>query len=165
MKKSQLALLGLIGVALVQSLYYYPQLPETVASHYGPSGSADGWSSKTTFLVLYIGLVCFMAGLFALLPRWVRRLPTSMINIPNKDYWLAPERREQTMQRFADQMLSFGIAVVLVLIVIFQLVFTANLPGSQGFSTTTMAIILGGFLLGVLVWTVRMLRAYRVPRS
>ena len=164
MNKSQLALLGLIGVALVQSLYYYPQLPETVASHYNAAGSADGWASKTAFLAFYIGMVCFMAGLFALLPRWVRRLPASMINIPNKHYWLAPERREQTMDRFAAQMLSFGIAVVLILVVVFQHVINANLPGSQGFSTTTMAIILGGFLLGVLVWTVRMLRSYRVPR-
>ena len=32
----------LLGIALSQAVYYYPAMPEFMASHFGGSGKADG---------------------------------------------------------------------------------------------------------------------------
>ena len=35
-----------------QVAYYYPQLPDTVASHFDLAGNVDGTASKQTFVTL-----------------------------------------------------------------------------------------------------------------
>jgi uncharacterized membrane protein len=40
---------GLIAVGVLQSIYYYPRMPEVVASHFDGLGAANGWSSKNGF--------------------------------------------------------------------------------------------------------------------
>lgn len=41
---------GLVLVAAGLSWYFYPQLPERVASHWGPTGQPDGWMSRDIFI-------------------------------------------------------------------------------------------------------------------
>ena len=44
--------LGLLSLAILQAAWYYPRLPETVASHFSGSGIPDGWMSKQSFLLI-----------------------------------------------------------------------------------------------------------------
>lgn len=44
--------LGLLLLAILQAAWYYPQLPEMVASHFGVSGKPDGWMSRQSFLLV-----------------------------------------------------------------------------------------------------------------
>ena len=37
---------GLIALAAVQVIYYYPQIPQVVASHFDGRGARNGWSSR-----------------------------------------------------------------------------------------------------------------------
>lgn len=164
MHKSWRAYGMLLGIALLQSIYFYPQLPETISSHYNAQGVADNWSTKGTFFLLYALVIGLMLALFTLIPRLIRTLPSALINLPNKEYWLAPERRDQTLDSFANQMRWFGVAVIAFLVAVFQLVLSANLPGSAGFPTTLAILALGAFLLFTVAWTIRMLMAWRIPR-
>lgn len=41
----------LIGVFLAQIVYYYPNLPENVASHFNGSGEPAGWMSRQNFVI------------------------------------------------------------------------------------------------------------------
>src|SRR3954468_21478203 len=73
-----------------------PQLPDRVATHFGAGGEPDGWMSRSSHL-LFMGVFglafpLFVVGLFFIL----RFLPDSGLNIPHRDYWLAPERRSET---------------------------------------------------------------------
>lgn len=165
MSKVRLAYAGLIGAALLQSLYFYPKLPATIASHYSARGAADGWASRPAFFGGYALILALMVAIFAGLPPLVGRLPDALINLPNKQYWLAPERRERTLALFGGQMRWFGVATLAELIVVFQLVISANLPGAAGFPAGLAGLALAAFLLFVLAWTVRMLLAWRVPRG
>jgi uncharacterized membrane protein len=129
--------------------YYYPQLPETMASHFGPTGQADGWSSKASFMRIYliiIGSVVTMAiFVLALLPK----IPASMINLPHKDYWLAPERRAESMAFIQRQMLWFTAALLLLLVDILQQSVRVNLGrAAQLEHPLTSLIIFGVFTLG-----------------
>jgi uncharacterized membrane protein len=127
-------LLALVALMIVQFMYFYPQLPETVASHFDAVGTPNGWMSKTTFLVIMVFTtmlsVASTAGVALLLPH----LQDSM-NISNKQYWLAPERRDQTMAFISSNMLWIACAVLVLLLVINYFVFRMNID-----STKTLAL-------------------------
>jgi hypothetical protein len=55
------------------------------------------------------------------------KYPDSRLNLPNKDYWLAPQRREETFASITGHLLWFGTATFLLLIDIFRQVFRFNL--------------------------------------
>jgi uncharacterized membrane protein len=92
MSKYQIALLILVLVAVVQFTYYYPRLPEMVASHFDGEGRPNGCMPKNEFFKMFAVITALIIGIFLLLPKLIKRVPPSMINLPNKDYWLAPER-------------------------------------------------------------------------
>ena len=58
---------GLLAIAVLQTLYYYPQMPAVVASHFDGLGAPNGWSSRNGFFALYLGITTLSLGLVALL--------------------------------------------------------------------------------------------------
>lgn len=161
MNTQRFILLSLISMSVLQIMYYYPLLPETVASHFDINGNPNGCSSKGPFIGTYIFVMLVMLFSFLALPALFKYMPFSLINLPNKDYWLAPERKGETFQIIAEKMLSFGNATTLFLIITFQLAFEANLNTSCHFSSDTMVILFGGYILFAIVWTVTFIARFR----
>jgi bacteriorhodopsin len=60
------------------------------------------------------------------------------MNISNKQYWLAPERRDQTMAFIGSNMLWIACAVLVLLMVINYFVFRMNIDGAK---TLTLPMI------------------------
>ena len=52
-KHIYLLFLFLLGLCILQALYYYPELPEKVASHFDLDGNPNAWSSKQFFIAFY----------------------------------------------------------------------------------------------------------------
>jgi uncharacterized membrane protein len=102
---------------------------------------------------------------FQILPRQLKRLPDSLINLPNKEYWLAQERREATLGIIEKQMTLFGNATLILIIGTMQLVFQANQAGSHRISAEAMWILLGAYVLMSIVWTVKFMRRFRKPQE
>ena len=67
--------------------WFWFQAPDTVASHSDASGQPDGWAPKAETLAWLVPIGAGIPLLFSI--RWIwEKLPTAIINIPNKDYWL-----------------------------------------------------------------------------
>jgi uncharacterized membrane protein len=62
--KRLLVVIGLVLVAFVISVYFYPKMPEHMASHWNAQGQVDGYMGKNTGLFI---MPCVMAGMAALL--------------------------------------------------------------------------------------------------
>src|SRR2546425_2030547 len=56
-------------VAVAVSLWAYPQLPPTVATHWNVRGEADGFSSRTVAVAIMPLVIIGLTGLFNVLPR------------------------------------------------------------------------------------------------
>ncbi|HVK06735.1 MAG TPA: DUF1648 domain-containing protein, partial [Armatimonadaceae bacterium] len=85
-----LLVIGAVAVSLTQVWYFYPLLPERVASHFGPDGRADGWTAKDAFIGVSVGTILFLSVFMSALSALIARIPDEAINLPNKEYWLAP---------------------------------------------------------------------------
>jgi uncharacterized membrane protein len=156
----------LLVLGVQQWVRAYPQLPPIMASHFDAFGTPNGWQPKQAFF-LVSSMVVAMTGLTSfLMPRLLNRLSPKIINLPHKAYWLAPERREETWKYFRAQMAWFGCALLFLLLYAVSLAINANLPSIGHFDSRGMWLVLGGFFLFSIIWTVRFLRHfYNAPRS
>src|SRR5262249_39729923 len=97
-------------------------------------------------------------------PTLIAILPPSLINLPHKDYWLAPERRERTIARFSASMEWFGVALVLFLGFVYELVFIANTTGNGRLANGPFVFALAAFALFAVFWMPALFRAFRLPK-
>ena len=131
-----------------------PNLPDPIASHFDSNGVADGWTSRTGFLVLYGGLQLLGGLMLIAAAKLVWVLPTSLLNIPHKDYWLHEERRDETLRFSSHLLILIAGWTALFLVGVFQLTFQANLAnnnvlpfGALPALITTYLILLVGVIL------------------
>ena len=69
MKKIIVVCLGFIALMFVMSIYAYPNLPETIASHWNVHGQADGYMPKVWGIFLLPLVSIGLLGLLIGLPR------------------------------------------------------------------------------------------------
>lgn len=119
----------LVLTAMAQAAWHYTRLPAQVATHFNLEGQANGWSSRQAHVALQAGLAVGLGLLFGNLGWIMRRLPDSLINLPNREHWLAPAQRAATFQALDAMGCACGSAILGFFILLFQQVHAANLTG------------------------------------
>jgi uncharacterized membrane protein len=69
MRKSEIIIFGIIILSFAIGIYYYPQMPEKLASHWDAKGTVDGYMSKFWGLFLMPIISVGLLLLFILIPR------------------------------------------------------------------------------------------------
>jgi uncharacterized membrane protein len=166
---SRLPKLIFVLLALYAAVHFsdlYAQLPNVVASHFNARGAANGWQTKQAFFQVLIGMSMLAAVLGFAIPQIMVRVPAQFINLPNKDYWLAPEHREETLEWLKAYFGWFACALYVVLIVAFDYAAQSNLHPDHPPRVARLVCTLAGFLSFVSVWLVRMFSRFsRVPEK
>jgi uncharacterized membrane protein len=155
----------LAGLLILQALHYYSLMPEKMATHFGIGGWANGWMAKNDFFLMLGGLCCFIAVLFAVLPRLIAKFPDSLINIPNKPYWMTPERRPKAMAILGRNMLWMANLVLALFLGMGYLTYKANLMAEPALDERLSLFLMAGFVTGMLATVILLIVAYRVPKG
>jgi uncharacterized membrane protein len=138
--------------ALAYVLATTPRLPAIVATHFGGEGVANGWMTRDgyrAFILLFVAVVPAVVVLaIGLLPR---ALP-NFTNIPRRDYWLAPERRQTTFDYLLAQAGWFGCLIVWFIAGIHYLLLRANATSPAHLPAVPFVVLLAAFLVGLLAW-------------
>lgn len=101
-----------LAVLIIQAGLAYSSLPETIATHFSMDGKADDFSGKSSFFPLWFVLVAIINIWVPLMPTMIRKIPASLISIPNRDFWLADEsRKELFIQKMTDLTALISVAV------------------------------------------------------
>ncbi|MCA6580034.1 MAG: DUF1648 domain-containing protein [Pseudanabaena sp.] len=155
--------LFVFGVAIAQSICFYRLLPDIVGSHFDISGKVNGTTSKMGYFIVYFVSLAITSSFTILIPLIFKYVPTSMINLPHKAYWLSDERREESI-RFLNVHLSwFGVATMLLMVIIFHLTFLANLSPIKNLSAPAPWALLATFVIFTIWWTVVLLKRFPKP--
>lgn len=69
LRKSEVLIVGMILLSFAVGTYFYPQMPEKIASHWNEQGQVDGYTSKFwgLFLMPFVSVGLFL--LFVLIPK------------------------------------------------------------------------------------------------
>jgi uncharacterized membrane protein len=162
MRISRLILAFLIFGFVGQMLYYFPNLPQLMASHFNSLGEPDGWMSKTSFLIFEMVILFIIIGKFTLLPWLIEKIPNNLINLPNKEHWLAPERRAETFNILRVYFEWFSVGLLSLFIVVNEMVFRANLNREN--LSNAVWIVLVAYLLFVVVWVVKFILQFKIKK-
>ena len=145
-------------LALLSLVYFwrlYSQLPDVLASHFNGSGVPNGWMPKADFFKFLPLAGALIAAIAFLSPKLLAILPPSMVNLPNKDYRLAPERRAETVQYFEAALGWFGCAIFSLILFAAYNAIQANLHPARGFDSSSILVALGVFFGFVIFFIVR----------
>jgi len=139
------------------------QLPPLVASHFGRGGIANGFILHKHYVVFTV-LICVVLPLAIVFPiSFALNNPKAVINLPNRDYWLTPERRAETVAFIRTQMMRFGTGLLIFLCYVHWLVVKANQqtpPRLGGAAFVSAVAVFFGF---VVVWIAIHYTRFRKP--
>lgn len=159
-----LVAIGLLLLASAADLaWHLPRMPERLATHFGLDGQADGWTSRSSFALTQVGILVLLPAVFVGLSFLIPRLPTALINVPNRDFWLAPERRAYTMETISRFLLVLGLLLMVFLAGLMHLIMRANLEPTPKLIWGLNALVVTQLIaMGVaVIW---MLLRFRRPR-
>ena len=126
-----------------------------MASHFDSSGHPNGWSSRAGFFGVYLAMTVVLALVFLAMPMTFRRFPRSVVSLPRRDYWLAPERVEATSRFIESRMLLFGIVTLVFEILVLQLAISANLGDEPRLPSAPTYLMLVGYFAFTGIWLYR----------
>ena len=154
--------LAVLVLGMAQLTVYYPQLPETMAVHFNQDGTANGWSSREVYFSIQIGLLVTLTLFAAFAPLWGRR-PGVKFRLPSSDYWLASERKEQTMAWIENSYRKLFLLSMILMLLVSEQVLRANLSQPVHLDSTLFLVGLGLYFLVIAIWLIRLFRRFRRP--
>ncbi len=156
-----IVLVGLLLASVGQNIWYWSQSPDRVATHFDAAGRPDGWMPRTEGALVMGGFQLGVPLFLVVIAVLINRLPPSMVNMPHREFWLHPDRRESTIAYLRHWMTWMAVLVSLFLMGMSHLTFVAN-RSSDGLNMVAVWVLLAVFLGGVLYMVVNMHRQFRV---
>jgi hypothetical protein len=136
-------------------------LPERVASHFNAAGLANGYMTRNAYRIFMLAFGFGVPLLVVALVGWLPRLAPNLINIPNRDYWLAPERRVATLAALDGCALWLGCLLTALAGGVHWLVIRANAVEPPRLENGLFVTLLGAFVAGLVCWIIVLLRRFR----
>jgi hypothetical protein len=136
-------------------------LPEQVASHFGRGNAANAYMTRGGYLafmlVFAVALPAFLAAMIGLLPR---RWPNA-INLPHKDYWLDPKRRDATLNALSGFGASLGSLTVLFTAAIHYVLIVANRSSPPQLPADLFFALLAVLVAAITLWAAALWLRFR----
>lgn len=153
--------LAMIIAAAIFSLEVIVSLPGRVAITFNSRGLAVNFMSRNDYyiyiLICTIGFPLFIVGVIG----WLPKLFPNKINIPNRDYWLEPQNREQTILFLTQHAYRLGCIFTVFMVGIQWLVVLANRQNPPQLDNIKFTVLLIGFPISIFIWIIVILFRFR----
>jgi uncharacterized membrane protein len=155
----------LAAAAAIHFIYLYGQLPEVVASHFDAHGAPNGWQTRMIFFAFFVGSIVIATLVCFGVPLLIDSMPSALINLPHKQYWLSPEQRAGSLAFLRAHFAWLGCAALLVGIFAFEFTIRANFQPDKRFDSASLLYVLAAFGVFLILWLTRLLARFGKPRT
>jgi hypothetical protein len=138
-------------------------LPAQVASHFGRADQPNAWTPRDTYVTIMVGAATLVPLLLVTLIVWLPRAFPSAVNIPNRDYWLAAERRERSLAVLADFGWVFGCLLTLFIVGVHWVIVAANATVPAELPDRPFQALIATFVAAMCAWTAALCLRFRRP--
>jgi len=161
-----LVLVAAVAVAAAAFIYLSSAgFPDVGATHFDARGQPNASMSRGVYRGYMTFLVIVVPLLVAGLPVWVSRRWPMLLNIPHREYWLAPERSAATVDSLRARTAVLAIAMIGLICFVHLLVLSANAGDQPELDQRMLLIGLGTFIAFMLAWIVSLYRRFRKPSA
>lgn len=156
----------LLFLAVAYALFFgylvstYEELPPRVASHFDLYGNANGWMSRASATGITVAIAVIVPAVIIGSMGGAGRIPISFINLPHRDYWLAPERRQAALGVLLRFAIGFAALNVVFLTGLQALIVEANRHQPYHLDMRHFAYGLAIYLVLTALWTLLLLRRF-----
>jgi uncharacterized membrane protein len=154
-------LIALIALSAAFIAVTAGQLPGVVASHFDSRSGANGWLTRGNYLLLMLALAILLplaiVGFIALVARIAPRL----INLPQRTYWLAADRREQTLATLLAFACVQGGLLTVFAAALHYVILQANTSTPPQLPGALFVAVLVALLAAMVAWTIALYIRFR----
>jgi uncharacterized membrane protein len=140
-------------------------LPPQMATHFDASGRPNGWMSRSS-AVDFQGVIGLILPLMIAAAFWaIKFAPTRGLNFPRRDFWFAPERRDETCAYLSRQGFWFASLLVGLQALVWCQLIASNrmsVPHLPTFGFLTVMVVFG---VSMIVWVMRLFHHFSKPPS
>jgi uncharacterized membrane protein len=140
------------------------ELPPMMASHFDASGQPNAFMSRSGYIRF---VLCFAVGfpvaIVTILTMVYSR--ATDLKLPNRDYWLAPQRLDRTRAFLVAHGVWFGSLLVTLACCVHWLELRANRLLPPHLSNQIFAALMLAFLIATAVWISALMFAFRRPAT
>lgn len=165
MRLSRNLFLLIILMTIEETVRLWFVTPAVMASHFNFAGLPDRFVPKAAFFSLQIEIEVITIALAIVSPILLVILPVEFINMPNRNYWLSPERRTVTVERLASFIESLFSVILLATLAGFELAVSANLRTPIFFDARLMGLAIAGMVFFAVIMLIWLLWSFRMPSS
>jgi uncharacterized membrane protein len=148
---------------VIQIALQMPYLPSPLAVRFNAAGAPVGWGSAQSFATINVAIVAIVVAAFLILPGMLSRRRRLKWRLPNREYWLSPERLPKTVEYLQRQFLWYGIVTLLFLMIVFQLVVDANKLQTPHLNVGRLGWLLASYAAFIIVWGWSLWRKFSRP--
>jgi hypothetical protein len=135
------------AACVCELLWAYNQLPERVHAHFPPWLHLSGDGPRWIFVAISgaIPVLIAIAALVAI--RLVKRDPEKFVQVPNRDYWMSPLRREQTLEMIVTRIYLLGTVKFVADAIFIYAAVRADLAGTPELNPRLLFFLAAGFII------------------
>jgi hypothetical protein len=159
-----LFLLTLVA-CLVELFWAYNQLPERVHAHFPSWVHLDGEGPKWVFVVICTAIPVLIAIAALISIRLVKRQPDKFVQIPNRDYWMSPIRRDRTLDLIASRIYLLGAVKFVADGVFIYAAVRANLAGTSELNPRLLFFLACGFVIVKIALAAQLFWRFQFPNE
>ena len=153
---------AIVFAAVVQAGHDFPLLPNRLASHFDAAGIPNGWMDKSQFFIVYAVMLVPALIVEFWVPRNLANKSAGNLRLPNKEYWLAPERRAQTLAYFDSFFAWYGCAILFAEVFAMGLAMRANFDARPQLPSAPIVSLIAGFVLFNVLAVIVMFRRFSI---
>ncbi len=154
-------------VCIFETVRLWNIAPAQMASHFDITGNPNHFTTKEQFFAFEIETMLVVIGMGVVTQIFVLITPVEWINLkmPNREYWLAPEHRDEIIDRMSSFVaMLFGIILVGIQAG-FELAVSANLHQPIHFDAQAMFMVIAGLFISTFAMLFLLMNSFRIPSS
>ena len=135
------------AVFLVVQFITYHLLPERVASHFGITMAANCFVAKAQYFKSLLSVFITMNAVFIPMIAFFPKIPSNLINTPNRQFWMKPENRRVFNNILLSRLYGLLTAINLIFTMLSYYVFKANMSNPVVLSPHFHMVMIAFFIV------------------
>ena len=162
-RTAPLLLALLVAAALAIVLATSASLPATIATHFASGGRANGFMTRVGYQLFYGALIVFLPALVYAGLAWLPARFPHLVNLPNRDYWLAKPRLESALASLRVFGVALAALIVAMLVAVHLLILEAHERTPATLAEDPFIGLVASFLIVIVIFVILLYVRFRAP--